>query len=1233
MKSKWLLILCNIIIAFSLTAEQIPLWQEIPRNFFEGILKANYKQVPLREMLIEDKIYIPLPQKKLDSTHPRLLPIDNSVQIKKQFSPYKGWAKEIIFRAETNYIDPASSLINETKRSEFAKYAAFSYYLTGKAQYLDDVKLALINISPTLPPQSAEGGIFNEGWGDWMQAAEALRNFALAYDLTYDNYSIAEKGKIENSLSEQTEQIYQHFSHFPTSFKSRDLAIGLGIPKNNHIIDITTGVITVALVIDSPRSRLWLETALDELGKGLGQILPDGSYTEGGYYAQYIASRLFQFALYYDNAAGVNIHKIPRIKKFTQWLLDIERNDGSVPMWDDAMPDRYFYLPMMVGPSSQSNFFAAKFYGNPDNYETNDSRLIEAFCAFDAQIQPQQFPRESKYYLDGGQLLFQNQNIEALLLAEPENSFSKHDHIDPLSFTFSAYDQHFLIDSGYGLDGVNDKNRDWFISPEANNLPLVNSFGPDQNPIWGDSNLISVSHKYSSDNITTAQVNSHYRQADISRTAILPKADYMIIIDSLDSNEMQRYSIPWQGRGDFRFVSDDTAQWRQDTAKLNLKFISNQAGELRYRLGLNSYGIGDGIHQTAEYALKPTKSAKVISLILPENIENKLMVEEIFPQSSKSVQAYQIRSGLDEDFIILAESAWSYRDFASDAKFAFIQNDFYPSLLLKEVSWLEYNGEKIFTSDAKIDLVIELQSHWKGEIENPGKGQISFYPPKSTTALFIDNKLEEFEMIGEKVIFGSASGIFSFNTTVKKEAEVLSKPYYPILFKLQTGLYGNSEGLTRLEENQLRNEIVQYTMQELDLIDEQYMSNSFKKIYGLATGILDNLWDAEDDFGFSLPQIFQLDRVVNHKKISYQESGRIGGNGFTAYFQNLNIADKLYLSRQTPFSEYQLNRMDYYHENGSIFSQWQNYDGAESYLVSTRQNWQNHKLSLALYGDEEDETWQEIGYSGKAQSHKIRMEQFPQNSTNYQLDSDLHSAIYQLNSSVVYQDEIEEVDLNQNIYLSPQMQFHTRVNWLDEKYNYYGSIYGKIKNLYSTVDFLYQDSLRFSTKNSYRQNGQVWSWELQNLEELSSLFNWQGAIFHSDCELSWDSAGDLATTINLPVEHNLAFTCQNRYDWKNGENGYISLGTALYADNYYWINLGCEKLDDEYLPLLEFVSKFRYAQKNFCDLRIYTNWLKYDLNDLVFELENDQGNWSPGIKITIDEGDVTNGEGYVSWWF
>ncbi|MFO7896013.1 MAG: heparinase II/III family protein, partial [Candidatus Cloacimonadales bacterium] len=1107
---------------------------------------------------------------------------------------------------------------------------SFAYYLQGKPASLERARAALVNISPTLPPLTPEGGEYNQGWGDWMQAAEALRNFSVAYDLLYQQLSPAERTKIENSLIAQTEQIYQHFSHFPSSFDKVDIATGLGIPKNNHIIDIAIGVLTVALVIDSERSNLWLEEALDQLGLGLSQILADGSYTEGGYYGQYVASRLFQFAFYYHNATGLNLHDIPRIAKFTEWLMELERSDESMPMWDDAQNVHYFYKPMAIGLSKESERLQQVFEANPENYFSASSRMIEAFCAYDNRVAASRELPQSKFYAEGGQLIFQNRSVQGLLLAEPENTLSKHDHIDHLSFTFSAFQHHFLIDSGYGPGGVNDPERNWFLSPEAHNIPLVNGFGPDQNPLWGDTKSSLISHNYLAKSLATAAVSSNYRETEIRRTAILPEANYMIILDELNSPAQQRFSIPWQGLGDFTIHQPNRASWRQAEAELQLEYISLVVGQIRPRLGLNSYSRQDNIHVSSEYALDITSSAQVVSLLLPSTGLQQLQSEVIFPQSQQAVSGRKIYDQQSTDYLILAESAWIYSDFASDAQFCFIQDNAELSLVLQAASWFEYRGQQIFSSSQKIDLVLQLEQNWRGAISSEDSVAVAFYPPRDPQVVFIDGKIRSYKYQNGAVhLAASGTQQFSFTQPRQKRSLEPARDYFPMLIKLQHNFYNDLSELSAWEKNQLRNEIMRYSAAAF--AQDVEFAELWENIYGVGTGLLANSWDAEESFGLALPQKFELERRIFDQKISYKESGKISADGITPYYQSLIWEDKLYLSYQTPFSDYQLARADYYHQRGNILLQWQKYQ-RQDIVLQTRTNWQQVDYRFAAAIAEQHDNWQDIGFYARQNWLNIRLQQ-QETAQSYHVVSGWQRSKLAMRAELLHDQELQLLSLGQNIRFNQFNRWETGWNYQPQEQRFQSKYFNQTANSATLFDLQYIDKWRLGFYNR---------WELQNYSLQSRLQ--QDQDFFAELklvsqqqrlnyELSLDSEQIFFASCHWAIDQAWALVLSQHYNYGNNIVEGLSCGTAIYAQNYYWLNLGFINAEEEYQPLAELVTTLYFSECNQLDLAIFSSWKERAWDELRLTIENKRADWSPGILLSYAEGNLQRAEGYISWYF
>jgi hypothetical protein len=376
-----ILLLLLIYSLYSENPDQKPFLKQIGKEFLLGILQANYRETPIDEILPVNQVPIGnilLPPNK---THPSLLfkpEKISSIRNHRFRQPYSEWADNIIEAALALNYPADSPLLFELTRSKIAKLNAFAYFLTQNDSYLNEATCALKYIGETKPPDTAEGGKPGVCWGDWMQAAEALQNYAVAYDLVYSELGEGQIIFIEDRLAAKTDQIYKNFTRIPGSMNSTDLAIGFGIPKNNHIIDISCGVATVAMVLDHQNSEKWFKAAIAELQSGLAFILTDGSYREGAYYARFVVSRMFPFFFYLYNVTNENLFEHPFINRLNRWLINLEKSDGTVPDFDDAYLEKLLYQPIAVGLSPSGKELRYLFEKNINRFSRLDANFVEA---------------------------------------------------------------------------------------------------------------------------------------------------------------------------------------------------------------------------------------------------------------------------------------------------------------------------------------------------------------------------------------------------------------------------------------------------------------------------------------------------------------------------------------------------------------------------------------------------------------------------------------------------------------------------------------------------------------------------------------------------------------------------------------------------------------------------------------------------------------------------------------
>jgi Heparinase II/III-like protein len=926
-------------------SNQVPFLKQLSEEAISGILKANYRETPIDEIFSINQVTFSRIRLPLKYEHPCLLfnqSNQDRIKMRKNRDPYRKWTNYIVNAALGYSADPTSLFLAELPRSEIAKLNAFSWFLSGNQEFLQTAKSAMMNISDTSPPVTAEGGNYGQGWGDWMQSAEALQNYAVSYDILFYQLSETERNIIEQQLIDQTDQLYNYFSHFPEDLSSTQLSIGVGISKNNHIIDIASGVASIAMVIDHPKSEKWFDTAISQLQSGLALIAKDGSYREGAYYGRFVASRLFPFFVFLKNRTGENLFKHPRINKFIYWLNAMEKPDGTVPDFDDAFPENFLYQPIAIGLSPLGNELRYLFDQNEDRYRHSDPTWVEVFCAFDDRVLLRK-PTFETTFIDGGYEIFRGNNQTfGLLLAEPGRPYiSNHDHIEPTSFTLSAFNRKLLIDSGYGPGGVNNKDRNWFTSGRAHNIPLVNGHGPSQNPVWGDDLGGNLENIFHSQLISSAQVSAYYQDTDVIRKILFNENDYFVVIDNLESDYQNRYSIPWHGLGDFSRKSNTQIEWQQEDVKLKAAFISLDTFSISTRQGLHTLKTTDLQHTTASVDFKADNNSQLISVFIPDN-KNVTRINHIAIQSEGNSTARKVISKENSrtDYIIMAQDEWECEEFNSDAKIAFITSENSYTVSLEEATYFSVNDEPIFISDKPIDIILDFNTYCGYiDLNDQTAVSIELFQNYNPDFLTIDQKLIDYQWNGESICFSiDQSG--KIQSGKIRDLETISKSVrndLPMLTKLSSSLYPDKEyeDLNYYEKSQLRNEIIDYCGTSIiTLIDSTSTISGFSsKIYGISTGLIGSMWDASENFKFNLPQSLRFKRKIGNRTYSFYDEGYITENGLRIKSLRFNIDNKYYLSHDKDFSGHDFNSLYMQFDKYSASSYWKSYQDKNSYLI------------------------------------------------------------------------------------------------------------------------------------------------------------------------------------------------------------------------------------------------------------------------------------------------------------
>lgn len=883
--------------------------RQLGGEFLRGIVRANYRETPPGD--IAALHLIPLPKPLLPATigHPSLLFRERDwprLRTRLHRPPYADWAAQILFEARSTTEDPSSPLLNEGERSGIAKVSAFAYRLTGEPRFRQTALQALRNMAEPARITTIEGGRRGIGWGDWLQAADALRQYAVAYDLLASTLSLADRAVIAQKLAAETELLAGVFAL---------------VPENNHTTIIAIGVGSAALALADASlpgrasPQRWLDVAMTQLSSGLAQIEPDGSYREGAYYARYIASRLFPFALYLYHVTGVNLLAQPRLVRFSRWLLDIEKPDGSVPDFDDAFPENFFYEPIAVGLSPNGGELRSSFERHGQRLRSFSSNLVEAFCGFDDRVQPgRPTQRSAAFYPDGGMAVFRSsrerQSIYGLLLAEPGRPhLSWHDHADPTAFTLTAFGHDLLIDAGYGPGGVTNPDRAWYVSPEAHNMPLVDGLGPDPNPVWGDQLGGRMADFFETDELAAAAVTTHYRGSDVQRRVWFVDHRYFVVADRLSAAEPKRFSVPWHGLGQFEPAGFNRVEWRQNDVRLEAEFVTASQAPVTIspQVGLHTLAAG-GSHATAVVSLPAAPRQRLVTLLIPQAGGAPRVDVDPVPVSSKAAATGRRIRTVDaggEDLLIVADGPWQSGLLDSDAEMALAHQG--PSGAVAWISvvgatYLRIAGEKILDSDRPVNASLVLDERgWYGYLGSPeGEARVQLYPPVNPgLVMFNKKKTGSDPGDGSVLVAVRGSGPLEMGLVGGRVRTVERlRRSYPLLNWL--GQSNQRQDLVRqfstAQRLELRNEILAALgnagIHWSDGVLQRGLHagpQATRRLYGLTAGILNSLYDPSGLARMRLPQVLDIQQSWGDRDVRFYQEGLLTETGLQVRRQRMTV--------------------------------------------------------------------------------------------------------------------------------------------------------------------------------------------------------------------------------------------------------------------------------------------------------------------------------------------------------
>ena len=1264
------LVLCILLwlIVYSLYSEnpdQKPFLKQIGEEFLLGILQANYRETPIDEILPVNQVPIGNIHLLPNKTHPCLLfkpEKINSIRGCRFRLPYSEWADNIIEAALALNYPTDSPLLFELTRSKIAKLNAFAYFLTRNESYLNEAICALTNISETNPPDTAEGGKPGVGWGDWMQAAEALQNYAVAYDLVYSELGESQIIFIEDRLAAKTDQIYKNFTRIPGSMNSTDLAIGFGIPKNNHIIDISCGVATVAMVLDHRNSEKWFKAAIAELQSGLAFILPDGSYREGAYYARFVVSRMFPFFFYLYNVTNENLFEHPVINRLNRWLIDLEKPDGTVPDFDDAYPEKLLYQPIAVGLSSLGKELRYLFEKNINRFSRLDANFVEAFCAFDDRVKPRKPATGSAvFYPDGGITIYHGYNdIYGLFLGELGHPYlCNHEHIEPTAFTLSAFGKNFLIDAGYGPKGTNDPNRNWYISAQSHNIPLINGLGPDQNPVWGDDLGSEMLAYFQSDQFSSSTIKAFYRDTEVSRTIWFARQKYFIVIDNLKSEYRNRYSIPWHGLGNIRKINESHILWEQDDIELQAEFLTHEKNRLSLttKQGLHTLKEFDNIHTTTIVNFPRSKQQKLITLFVPDDkTAPEMKIEKLAILSNGNATARRIQSITEntEDILVLANSAWTCSNIRSDAQIAFIQKENRVQLIsVRSATNLFIENEMIFQSNHPVDLTLNMDVRgWFGylDLQSNGKTQVILYPPTDPGLMILNKKIVKHRWENSSLIVSvSESGIFQtgiISDRIGSTEQVRSD--LPILEQLSASIdpAWEMDYLNYYKKTQLRNEIIDLVGADILQYSDSLFGrkNLIPAVYGIASGLHRHIWNSTDDYSFTLPQRFRFEREIFGYKFNYYEEGSLTEKGMKPAIHKFATDDFFFLSHERDFEDHNFTEVEFNYNNYLLRTFFEKFRDDFGYQLEFRKDFETGWLGLNhSQNDFSNELTNAFAFAHREWAGNFTINRFQRQYEYYFSGKRTgKKTSFTWIGSANNEKEITEIEISNSIYLSRYFIFSSnfgksQINETDfSDLDFSTSLYYSFNKLNGSLSANRneEDNITANYNCIYRFG----KWRFSGRTTFNNVFKGDFGVSYRSKKYSWqyNISHEKECLFNLVCQPSFLWTSLFNVEWDLPVQKFDTLNIGLYYNGAYRLGSEFSIVSEEDYNLFGLTGVFDVSLSEVESIQVFSTALFFENGDIdSYELNLTQTgrNITPGVLISRNERGFDRFEGYLKWVF
>ena len=565
-----------------------------------------------------------------------------------------------------------------------------------------------------------QGGIVGEGWGDYLESAQAIVSLCVALDLIYNDINEEVLEMTLRKMFIRTDQILNSFAY---------------TPANNHLMVMGIALLEMAMLVDHPekyvaynRHEIW-NAGWGHLARAAGLIAPDGGYAEGVDYARFILSYLAPFSVHLNNISGIRIFDNPRLIRLLNWVMANNKGNGIYAKFDDALNNSTLIFPLIVPFSSQGALYNKYFKSLPQRNSFSPNMVEAIFVYRDLPSSFVNEPDNIQFYPDMGQAVFKdsffNPQVFVSVLGERERWFAdRHEHIDPLAIELSAFGDDILIDPGYG-QWTSDYNRtSWYTIPYAHNGILIDGLGTYRNPIWGDSIGSSMEHAFQTPTLASATMKTQNQDVKISRKSYFFKNRYLFMVDKVQGNSNHSVALNFNHQGNLVQVSDERYRINNTNSTLD---ISHSSTEENPAIITRNFGL-----QTPPTPATEISSFKIeqlemnngyfATMMIPQEKNNRDVIFSKKPFKGKGTvnNISNLNSNISEmEYVVNQGNTIETAQWKSDSRVLFLEqlSGDLQSILLIEFTYFNY-GNITIQSSVPITLYLERNKfQWLGYIE------------------------------------------------------------------------------------------------------------------------------------------------------------------------------------------------------------------------------------------------------------------------------------------------------------------------------------------------------------------------------------------------------------------------------------------------------------------------------------------------------------------------------------